>query len=123
MLTVTQVAERLQVSRSIVYALIDARKLSCHRIGLGRGTIRISESDLDAYLKNHVEPPPAPQPAPSRRLPEDGIPEHRRHQVVHSSRIDHETVQGYMKLVFLGIGGLILLSGMVSCVNGCAGVH
>ena len=50
MLTVSQVAGRLQVSRSIVYALIDAQKLSCHRIGLGRGTIRISDSDLDAYL-------------------------------------------------------------------------
>lgn len=50
MLTVKQVAERLQVSKSIVYALIDAQRLPCHRIGLGRGTIRISETDLGVYL-------------------------------------------------------------------------
>jgi excisionase family DNA binding protein len=50
MMTVTQVAEQLQVSKSIVYALIEARQLRCHRIGLGRGTIRVSEADLAAYL-------------------------------------------------------------------------
>ena len=42
---VSQVAEKLNVSESIVYALIDAGRLACHRIGLGRGTIRVSTED------------------------------------------------------------------------------
>lgn len=50
MLKVNQVAEELNVSESIVYALIDAGRLACHRIGVGRGTIRVSNEDLDAYL-------------------------------------------------------------------------
>lgn len=48
--TVKQVAEILGVSKGCVYALIDAGKLDHHRIGLGRGTIRISDQELDAYL-------------------------------------------------------------------------
>lgn len=50
MLKVNQVAEELNVSQSVVYALIDAGRLACHRIGVGRGTIRVSTEDLDAYL-------------------------------------------------------------------------
>lgn len=50
MFTVNEVAEQLRVSRSVVYALIDAGKLVSHRIGLGRGTIRVAEEDLAAYL-------------------------------------------------------------------------
>lgn len=52
LLTVDQAANRLQVSGSIVYSLIEAGKLACHRIGLGRGTIRISVADLDAFLES-----------------------------------------------------------------------
>lgn len=52
LMTVEQAAERLSVSKSIVYGLIEAGKLACHRIGLKRGTIRISASDLDAYLQS-----------------------------------------------------------------------
>ena len=51
MLSVKKVAERLSVSQSVVYSLIDAGDISIHRIGRGRGTIRISESDLDNFLK------------------------------------------------------------------------
>ena len=50
MFTVKEVAEKLNVSAQCVYALIDAGKLIAHRIGLGRGTIRVSEDDLQAYL-------------------------------------------------------------------------
>ena len=50
LLTVKQASERLQVSPSMVYALIENGKLGCHRIGLGRGTIRISQSDMESYL-------------------------------------------------------------------------
>ena len=52
MLTVSQVAERLNVSQSIVYSLVDKGLIVCHRIGLGRGAIRISEEDLARYLKS-----------------------------------------------------------------------
>lgn len=52
MLTVTQTAERLQVGRSVVYALISSGKLVCYRFGLKRGTIRVSVSDLENFLTN-----------------------------------------------------------------------
>ncbi|MEZ6063932.1 MAG: helix-turn-helix domain-containing protein [Planctomycetaceae bacterium] len=68
-LTVEGAANYLQVSRSIIYALIEAGKLACHRIGLGRGTIRISQHDIEAYLEScrqgDVTPPP-PLPPPQK---------------------------------------------------------
>jgi excisionase family DNA binding protein len=51
MLTVGQVAERLVVSPSLVYALVEAGRIACHRIGMGRGAIRIDERDLETYLE------------------------------------------------------------------------
>ncbi len=48
--SVAQVAEQLKVSHQIVYALIEAGKLACYRIGLGRGTIRVSNEQLQLYL-------------------------------------------------------------------------
>jgi excisionase family DNA binding protein len=51
MLTVAEVAARLRMSRTCMYQLIEAGKLSCYRIGLGRGAIRISEEDLAAYVE------------------------------------------------------------------------
>ena len=50
MMTVKQASERLNVSVATVYALVSAGKLACHRVGVGRGRIRITESDIDAYL-------------------------------------------------------------------------
>lgn len=50
MLTVDQAASQLQVSRSLVYSLIEAGKLKCHRIGTGRGTIRLSPADIELFL-------------------------------------------------------------------------
>ncbi len=52
MLSVKDVAERLNVSSSIIYGLVDAGQIVCHRIGIGRGAIRISEEDLARYLKS-----------------------------------------------------------------------
>jgi excisionase family DNA binding protein len=51
MLTVVEVAVRLRISRTCVYQLVDSRRLGSHRIGVGRGTIRISEEDLAAYVE------------------------------------------------------------------------
>lgn len=50
--TVKQAAERLHVSIATVYQLCAERKLAHHRIGVGRGTIRISEEDLTAFLES-----------------------------------------------------------------------
>ena len=49
-LTVREVAERLRVSQSSVYLLVENGRLAHHRIGARRGAIRISEGDLAAYL-------------------------------------------------------------------------
>jgi len=51
LLTVTEVADRLRVSCTCVYQLVKRGRLACHRIGLGRGAIRISVDDLLAYVE------------------------------------------------------------------------
>lgn len=50
MLTVKQAAQEMCVSATCVYQLVSAGKLACHRIGIGRGTVRISNDDLAAYI-------------------------------------------------------------------------
>ena len=50
MLTVSEVAVRLRISRTCVYQLVESGKLSCYRIGLGRGAIRISDEDLTSFV-------------------------------------------------------------------------
>ena len=58
LMKVSQIAERLNCSSSTVYALVEGKKLGCHRIGNGRGAIRVSECDLQTFLEsNHVAPP------------------------------------------------------------------
>jgi excisionase family DNA binding protein len=65
--TVRQVALRLEVCNSTIYALVASGKLRCSRIGLGRGVIRISEEQLVEYLKG-AEPFIAPAPPPARQI-------------------------------------------------------
>ena len=48
--TVAQAAELLQVSRSLLYTLIEQRKIRHHRLGLGHGAIRISRQNLQDFL-------------------------------------------------------------------------
>lgn len=50
LLTVREVAERLHVSTRCVYQLIDEGRLGCHRIGLGRGRLRVAPRELDRFL-------------------------------------------------------------------------
>ncbi len=50
MLKVREVARLLNVSLGCVYALFESGRLACHRIGLGRGTVRVSDADLNDYL-------------------------------------------------------------------------
>lgn len=49
-LTVSDVARRLQFNPATVYRLVDSGRLPHHRVGNGRGAIRISEDDLALYL-------------------------------------------------------------------------
>jgi excisionase family DNA binding protein len=63
-MTVRQAAEKLEVSAATVYSLVASGKLRCHRIGMGRGVIRIAEEHLADYLRG-AEPVPSPAPSPS----------------------------------------------------------
>lgn len=62
MFTVNQVAERLQISRQSVYVLIQRGQLAAHRFGAGRGTIRVSEADLDSFIYACRAEPSTPLP-------------------------------------------------------------
>ena len=52
MFTVNEVVAKLKVSRSTIYNLIESGELTHHRFGKGRGTIRISEEQLQQYLES-----------------------------------------------------------------------
>lgn len=51
MLTVKEVAQRLRVSPSTVYNLVEGGRIAYHRIGKGRGSIRFSEEQVEAFLQ------------------------------------------------------------------------
>ncbi|MCA9073686.1 MAG: helix-turn-helix domain-containing protein [Planctomycetaceae bacterium] len=65
-MSVRDVATRLNVSPSCVYQLIESGQLRHHRIGVGRGTIRISEEGLNEYLQQCEA---GVEERPSRRSP------------------------------------------------------
>ncbi|WP_437193235.1 helix-turn-helix domain-containing protein [Planctomicrobium sp. SH527] len=67
MLNVATTAERLGVSTATIYALVNAGKLPCYRIGVGRGAIRISEREIEQYLESCRQLPTAPTTARSPR--------------------------------------------------------
>jgi excisionase family DNA binding protein len=51
LLLVKEVAERLRVSPSTVYNLVEEGRISCHRIGKGRGCIRFTEEQIEVFLQ------------------------------------------------------------------------
>jgi len=51
LLTLAQVQQRLNLSRSTVLRLIRAGKLPARKIGLGRGSWRLSGGDLAGYIE------------------------------------------------------------------------
>lgn len=61
LLTPSEVAERLRISTTAVYALCDAGELPCHRIGLGtkRKRIRVAEKAVADYLNRTAQEMPA----------------------------------------------------------------
>lgn len=66
-LTVKQAALSLGVSPTLVYALVEARKIRHERYGLGRGTIRIPEDALDEYRKSREVGVVVDAPPPDRK--------------------------------------------------------
>jgi excisionase family DNA binding protein len=54
MFTVNQIATKLNVWASTVYNLVESGELPHHRFGRGRGTIRVSEEQLQEFLGRTV---------------------------------------------------------------------
>jgi excisionase family DNA binding protein len=50
-MTVAQAAAKLEVSEGLVYKLCRAGKIAHHRVGLGRGVIRIEADALDEFKR------------------------------------------------------------------------
>jgi excisionase family DNA binding protein len=75
-MTVKEAAERLEISLSCTYNLLTSGKLRGTRHGLGRGTWRISEEQLQQYLAavttGAPEAPCMPVAAPSAFTELDG---------------------------------------------------
>lgn len=68
-LKIHEVAERLRISQACAYALVEAKELAHYRIGVGRGTIRVSEQQLSEYLeRKKVEQGKATAQAPPVQL-------------------------------------------------------
>ena len=69
-MTIHDAAQRLEVSPALVYSLVASGKLRSHRIGNGRGVLRISEDQLLAYLMGTESAPPTViMPAAAVRRP------------------------------------------------------
>jgi len=69
MLTVKQVADRLQMSPTSVYDLIARGRLVALRLGPRGGAIRIRDEDLENYLSNcRCGQPPTAVPQRRARL-------------------------------------------------------
>lgn len=66
MLTVPEVAERLRVAVSTVYALVETGKLEAFRIGPNDGAIRVSEEQLAEYLATCRSIPHSEIPMPAQ---------------------------------------------------------
>ena len=64
---VEEVARRLNVSAATVYRMVQAGRIEHHRIGCGRGAIRMSEAQVRSYLDGAERGLPA-TPAPRVKL-------------------------------------------------------
>ena len=86
LMTVREVSRLLRLSDGAVYALCKSGRLPHHRLGHGKGAIRISRSDVLAYLRQckegaalpPVNGPPVVSPAPKGQLPSVGGFKHLR---------------------------------------------
>lgn len=57
LLTVSQVAERLQCSIANVYSLIEKKELGAFKVGANGGGLRVSDVMLEAFLEARREFP------------------------------------------------------------------
>lgn len=72
-MTVREAAVRLECSPNTVYQLCERGRLGHYRVGCGRGAIRITESDVAAYLASARQEPtlaPSQPPALTARIPD-----------------------------------------------------
>ena len=67
LLKIPEVAKRLSVSTSFVYELIADGRLRHHRLGRGQGAIRVSEEQLQDYLRRTEHGGEVTTPAPRQR--------------------------------------------------------
>lgn len=73
LLTPKQVAARLSLSVTAVYALCDSGELPCHKVGVSRSRRRIAENDLADYLqRTRAMPMTVTLPTRTRRLAAQG---------------------------------------------------
>lgn len=75
--TVAELVEMLKLSKSQLYALIEGGRLRCHRFTRRRhGAIRVSQAQLDEYLKTTEDPgEPTPVPVSPQRPAVTGRPQ------------------------------------------------
>jgi excisionase family DNA binding protein len=56
-MTVAEAARILEVTTGVVYDLCAKRLIGHHRVGAGRGQIRLTQADIDEYIaRRRVEP-------------------------------------------------------------------
>ena len=65
---VPEVADRLRVSASTIYNLVEAGKFPCYRIGTGRRAIRFTEEQIAAFLESCKVTPAASLPEGLRHI-------------------------------------------------------
>jgi excisionase family DNA binding protein len=68
MYTVEEIANKLKVSCSTVYSLVEQGLLRCHRIGVKRGTIRVTEEQLQEFLTTTEVKPTSSAPSELRHI-------------------------------------------------------
>lgn len=67
LLTVAEAARLLKISRSLVYQLIESGRLVVHRLGCGRGALRLKKSDVIDYVDGCRDAACGPARSPVRK--------------------------------------------------------
>jgi excisionase family DNA binding protein len=52
MFTVAQAAGRLGISQSLLYAMVQEKKIPHRRVGVGKGRILFTDEDIGCYLES-----------------------------------------------------------------------
>lgn len=68
--TVKETAERLRLSPSSIYCLVDRRELGCVKVGSGRGKILIPLEAIMRYLAASTQAPIDRSQVGARKLPD-----------------------------------------------------